>query len=134
MGGRASSLFFYCLIGSAAGALDSGEIVGIAGGATAGVGLIGATAAAVVKAEQNTPTEAPGYEEPLTDAPAGAPVPAATTLPPLRVVNAKEEGSSNNVLKILGLVAALGVFGAVGAGIAKKVKDSQGVEEQEEDP
>merc|ERR1719174_2220582 len=92
---RASSLFLYCLIGSAAGALDSGEIVGIA---------------------------------------AGAPVPAATTLPPLRVVNAKAEGSSNNVLKILGVVAALGVFGAVGAGIAKKVKDSQGVEEQEEDP
>jgi len=68
---RASSLFFYCLIGSAAGALDSGEIVGIAGGATAGVGLLGATIAAAV--------DKGGAPAPAPEAPAPATVPTCGT-------------------------------------------------------
>jgi len=68
---RASSLFFYCLIGSAAGALDSGEIVGIAGGATAGVGLLGATVAAAV--------DKGGAPAPAPEAPAPATVPTCGT-------------------------------------------------------
>merc|ERR1719506_3039515 len=117
-----AALIFYCLIGSHA-ALDTGEIVGIAVGGVAGVGLAGSTVAAAVRANDKEPaTEAPGYEEPLTDAPAVTSAPAqwGTTLPPLRVVNAKEENGSSKGWLIAGAVLGLGVLGLAGAGIAYK--------------
>merc|ERR1719324_1285077 len=124
-----AALIFCCLIGSHA-ALDTGEIVGI------GVGLAGSTVAAALRAKGKEPaTEAPGYEEPLTDAPAVTTPPAqwGTTLPPLRVVNAKEENGSSKGWLIAGAILGLGVCGLAGAGIAYK-KAAGNVEEQYDDP